>query len=60
MSSSTGFRALAGFNEPELILRKYVLEQSPPRPKPSVIAMVRNWTEHVVDPSIWKAAAPRE
>jgi carbamoyl-phosphate synthase large subunit len=60
VSSSTGFRALAGFNEPELILRRYVLNENPARPRPAILAMVRSWKECVVEPSIWNARAPRE
>lgn len=59
VSSSTGFRALAGFNEPELVLRHYVLGETPPRPTVSEIAMVRGYAERVVDPELWRAAAPK-
>jgi len=58
VSSSTGFRTLAGFNEPELVLRKYVLGETPPRPTPRAIAMVRGLEERIVDPETWNVARP--
>lgn len=58
ISSSTGFRALAGVNEPELILRKYLLKENPPRPNAEPIVMVRGWSERLVDRANWKDVAP--
>lgn len=59
VSSSTGFRALAGFNEPELILRRYLLDETPPeRIVPRKIAMVRGLAVSIVDPSIWDRVVP--
>jgi carbamoyl-phosphate synthase large subunit len=58
VSSSTGFRALAGVNEPELILRRYVLKENPPRPKAALLKMVRGLVERIVDPSVWEQAVP--
>lgn len=59
VSSSTGFRTLAGFNEAELLLRRYVLGETPARPTVSRIAMARGLQERVVDPAVWSLAAPR-
>jgi carbamoyl-phosphate synthase large subunit len=56
VSSSTGFRGLANFNEPELILRKYLLSETPARPVPSLIAMVRTINETIVTPDNWAKA----
>jgi carbamoyl-phosphate synthase large subunit len=58
VSSSTGFRALAGVNEPELILRRYLLNENPPRPKAKMIAMVRGFSERIVEAAIWKEMVP--
>lgn len=59
VSSSTGFRALAGVNEPELLLRRYLLGESPPRPVPRLVAMVRTLTEQVVSAESWELTRPR-
>lgn len=59
VSSSTGFRTLAGFNEAELVLRHYLLGETPPRPTVREIAMVRGYSERVVDAALWKATAPK-
>jgi carbamoyl-phosphate synthase large subunit len=56
VSSSTGFRALAGFNEPELILRHYVLRERPGRPEIRRLTMVRGLSERIVEPAIWDRA----
>lgn len=58
VSSSTGFRAVAGFNEPQMILQHYVLGERPPRPTPELIAMVRGLSVSVVDPAVWRRVAP--
>jgi carbamoyl-phosphate synthase large subunit len=58
VSSSTGFRRVAGVNEPELILRYYLFGEKPPRPIPQPVAMVRGWQESIVSPEVWAAAAP--
>ena len=59
VSSSTGFRALAGVNEPELLIRRYVLDERPPKPTPKPVAMVRCLEERIVDPSVWNMVAPK-
>lgn len=59
VSSSTGFRALAGVNEPELLIRRYVLDERPPKPTPKPITMVRCLQERIVEPAVWDAIAPK-
>ena len=58
VSSSTGFRGLAGFNEPELILRRWILNERPARPAVERIAMVRGLAERVVDATLWSNVVP--
>lgn len=59
VSSSTGFRGLAGFNEPELILRTHLLKETPQRPALLKVRMVRSTTEYVVNDTRWSEFAPK-
>lgn len=58
VSSSTAFRGLAGFNEPDLILRALVLKEAPERPRVRDVKMVRGLTEWIVDEVRWKELVP--
>ena len=54
ISSSTAFRALAGFNEPEILIRHYLLGESPEPYSPRIIRMVRALEERIVDDDRWR------
>ncbi|HVJ94003.1 MAG TPA: ATP-grasp domain-containing protein [Labilithrix sp.] len=58
VSSSTGFRGLAGFNEPELIVRRYLLGERPSRPNVRRVAMVRGLTERIIESNVWNQVVP--
>lgn len=53
ISSSTGFRGLAGFNEPELVVRHYLLGERTMRPEVAPIRMIRRTQEVEVDEDRW-------
>lgn len=57
VSSSTGFRGAAGFNEPEMILRSLLLDETPLRPSYRKVRMIRFSSEEVVDDARWEALA---
>lgn len=50
VSSSTGFRTSAGFNEAEILIRHYLLKQSTPRFVPRPMRLVRVHQELVLGP----------
>lgn len=53
VSSSTAFRALAGFNEPEILIRYYLLGERVTPPPPRRLRMVRAYEERIVDDERW-------
>jgi carbamoyl-phosphate synthase large subunit len=58
ISSTTGFRGLAGFNEPEMIIQSHLFKQDPVQPTIKNIKMLRSMTEYIVDEEKWKKICP--
>jgi carbamoyl-phosphate synthase large subunit len=53
VSSSTHFRALANFNEPEILIRHHLLNETIPPYEPTPVRIIRSHEEIVVNDSLW-------